>query len=81
MNLLSYEQEIISYLNLFVLLRKIIKADFSRMEEYRRHVRMIVTIDTGETLEVNIDNVKENFERTTKFLEIVKSRINSRKND
>ena len=81
MNFLSYEQEIISHLNLFILLRKFIKADFSKAEEYRRHVRMITTIDTGETFEVDIDHIKEYFERTTNFLEIVKSRVKGREND
>lgn len=81
MRLLSYEQQIIDHLNLFILLRKINKADFSRMEEYRRHVRMIATIDNGDVLEIKIDTVKEYYERTTHFINLVKTMVQEKKDD
>ena len=79
MKMLSYEQELMEMLNLFVLLRKLSKAGYTRMEEYRRHVRMIATIDTGEVMEVKIDTVKEYYEKGIQFVNIIKARVSEKK--
>lgn len=79
--LLSYEQEIIVHVELFKLLRKINKADFLREEEYRRHVKMIATLDTGDVVEIKIDTVKEYYDKAIQFIALVKSRVIEKKDD
>ena len=80
-NLLSYDAVIQEHIRLFVLLRKLNKAEFSRMEEYRRHVRMIATIDTGEVYEIKIDTVKEYYEKLTAFINTIKNIVSEKKDD
>ena len=47
-------EELINYITFYLRLRKIIRANYSKREEYRRHVTMISTVD-GEVIEVSID--------------------------
>lgn len=55
----------------FLLLRKIINANYTKREEFRRHVTMTVNIE-GETIEVNIDLLKEYYDETKNFLSYLK---------
>jgi hypothetical protein len=64
----SNDPEIINYINLYTLFRKIKKARFSRAQEYRRHVTMTAFLDDGE-IEVSIDIISEYFEKTKEFIE------------
>jgi hypothetical protein len=49
--------------SLFILLRKISKANFSRSCEFRRHVTMTVVVD-DETFAIDIDKITEYFKKT-----------------
>lgn len=51
---------------LFLLLRKINKAEYTKAKEFRRHVNMTIVIDK-EVMEVNIDKMYEYFEITKNF--------------
>jgi len=54
-------------IDFFLFLRKINKAEFSRKNEYRRHVTMTAVL--GEhTIDVKIDTIKEYFEKTKEFV-------------
>jgi len=68
--------ELADYINFYLRLRKLSKAEFTRREEFRRHVTMIATIDKGEIVEVSIDSLKEDYEKTKNFLSFVKGMIN-----
>ena len=61
------ESELSGTLSFYLLLRRISRAEFTRAREYRRHVTMTVVIDEKIT-EVNIDILKEYYEKTRKFL-------------
>ena len=55
------------YLSFYSLLRRIARADYTKREEYRRHVTMITTLDDGMIMNVDIDLLTEYYERTKKF--------------
>lgn len=64
-------QELNSYLNFYKMLRKISRAEYTKREEYRRHVTMTASLQNGETIEVNIDILKEYYDKTSQFLDFV----------
>ncbi len=51
----------------YLQLRKIIRAKYKAYREYRRHVNMKININ-DEDLEINIDNIKEYFEKTKEYM-------------
>ena len=73
--------EMIDYINFYIKLRKLSKAEYTRREELRRHVTMIATIDKGEIVEVDIDTLKEYYEKTRNFIGFVKRTINEEKEE
>jgi hypothetical protein len=73
--------ELIDYVNFYLRLRKLSKAEYTRREEFRRHVTMIATIDKGEVVEVSIDVLKEYYDRTKTFIALVKKIINEEKDE
>ncbi|MAH01952.1 hypothetical protein CMO87_01845 [Candidatus Woesearchaeota archaeon] len=75
------DEEFASYMNLYLKLRKILKADYSRREEFRRHVTMTCTIDKGEVTEVNIDILKEYYETAKNFVNYVERIVEGKEED
>ena len=73
--------EVMDYINFYILLRKLSKAEYAKREEFRRHVTMIATIDKGEIVEVSIDVLKEYYEKTRNFITLVKKIINEEKEE
>lgn len=73
--------ELIDYINFYLRLRKLSKAEYARREEFRRHVTMIATIDKGEVVEVSIDILKEYYDLTRNFISLVKKTINEEKEE
>lgn len=55
-------------IRLYLKLRKVMRADYTKREEYRRHVAMISTIDNGEIIEINIDILKEYYDTAKNFI-------------
>ena len=66
------------YLDLYLLLRKLMRAPYTKREEYRRHVTMISELE-DKKLEVDIDILKEYYDTTTDFLTLVRDTIKSKK--
>jgi hypothetical protein len=77
--LFAEDPDIASYINLYMLFRKINTAKFSRAREYRRHVTMTAFLDDGE-VEISIDIITEYFEKTKDFVEYCRNVIEG-KND
>ena len=73
--------ELRDYINFYLRLRKLSKAEYARREEFRRHVTMIATIDKGEIVEVTIDSLKDDYEKTRDFISFVKRTINEEKEE
>ena len=64
-------QELINYMNFYMRLRKILRADYTKREEYRRHVTMISNV-SGEIIEVSIDTLKEDYGTTKNFINFIR---------
>jgi hypothetical protein len=65
-------QDAISF---FLFLRKIDKANFTRKNEYRRHVTMTVLLGEHK-VEIKIDTIKEYFEKAKEFVLYMENIIN-----
>jgi len=63
--------KLLEYVKLYVRLRKILNAKYTKREEYRRHVTMTVVVE-GETIDVHIDSLKEDYEKSKEFINFVK---------
>ena len=61
-------------IDLYLSLRKIIRADYNKREEYRRHVTMISIVDR-ELVEINIDVLTEYFSQIKQFWQHARSII------
>ena len=77
----SDNSELLDYVNFYMMLRKLSRAEYTKKEEFRRHVTMIATIDKGEIVNVDIDTLKEYYEKTRNFITFVKKVINEEKEE
>ena len=75
------DEELANYINLYLKLRKIIRADYTKREEFRRHVTMTCTIDNGKVVEVNIDTLKEDYEAAKNFVSYVERIVEGKEED
>ena len=71
----SGNKELADYLDFYLLLRKIIRSRYAKREEYRRHVTMISTLDDGEVKEIDIDILREYYEKGKSFLKFIENMI------
>ena len=70
--------DIEKYTKLYRLFRKLMRAPYTKREEYRRHVTMISDLE-DHTMETNIDTLKESYDQTIEFLNLVSETISSKK--
>ena len=68
------DETIKQYAEFYILLKKLNKAPFEREREFRRHVKMIATIN-DKTAEVSIDIISDYYARTKEFLNYVAQMI------
>jgi len=61
------------YLTFYLLMRRINKAEFTRRQEFRRHVTMSCILDDGALIELNIDVIHEYFTKTKTFVDLAVS--------
>ena len=73
-------QEIADYINFYQLMRKLSKAEYKKKEEFRRHVTMIASVE-GNIVNVDIDTLKEYYEKLKVFMRFVKRTINEEKEE
>ena len=64
-----------TFMELYVLFRKIDRARFEKDLEFRRHVTMTAYLDEGE-IEITIDIISDYFEKTKEFVRYIQSIIN-----
>lgn len=64
-----------SYLDMYLLYRKVNKAEFTKSQEFRRHVTMTTLID-GKEIKTNIDVITEDYKKTKDFINLVSKIIN-----
>ncbi|MEA2036453.1 MAG: hypothetical protein U9O94_03025 [Nanoarchaeota archaeon] len=66
------------YIDFYLLFRRLLRAPYTKREEYRRHVTMTSDID-GKPTEVNIDISKEYYDKTIDFLKLVSATARPKK--
>lgn len=64
------KNKIKKYIKYYYLFKKIENADFTRREEYRKHVTMIVSIE-GKKLEIDIPLLIEYYKVTKEFVDFI----------
>lgn len=67
------DDALLDYLEFYMILRKMNKADFQSFKEFRRHVMMTVVLD-GKEVEVNIDIITEYFHKTKEFVDFIEKK-------
>lgn len=72
--LLRLKRKFKKYMELYFIMKKVESSDFSRREEYRKHVTMICRFD-GKDIEIDVPKVMEFFERTKEFIKEVNEDI------
>ena len=53
----------------YLYLRKLLRAEFTSSQEFRRHVAMTVTMKDEQPIEVNIDKINEFYDSVKRFYE------------
>jgi hypothetical protein len=62
-------------MELYLLFRKLVKADYERFNEYRRHVTLKTVIDKRD-IEIKIDNVTEYYNIIKEFVKYIDNLVN-----
>ena len=57
----------------YLILRKLRKANYEKSNEFRRHVTMSAIVE-GKVIEINIDNITEDFHELKSFIEYVEKK-------
>ena len=63
--------DLIEFIDFYLLLKKIDRAEYTKKEEFKKNVRLIAMDEDGESWEVNIEKLYEFFERTKDFVSYV----------
>ncbi|MFC1723777.1 hypothetical protein ACFL0V_06560 [Nanoarchaeota archaeon] len=69
-----FEENITKFADLFIRLRRISMADFSRAQEFRRHVTMTVVVEE-DVVEIDIDTVTDWYKEIRDLFEDVRKMI------
>ncbi len=74
------DETVKNYADFFLMLRKINKAEFTRAQEFRRHVTMTADVDSKK-IEVTIDIIGDYYKRTQEYVQHVTDLIEGKKED
>lgn len=72
LDLYPHNKELIDFIEWYLLLRKLKKADYTASQEYRRHVTMTAFLDEKGTYEVDIDRIYEYYEVAKSGLPLIR---------
>ncbi len=70
--LYSDDKTITAFLDFYILLKTLSKAEYSSINEYRRHVTLIAQLDEGE-YHVHIDKVTDFYKQMKNYFDYIKS--------
>lgn len=73
------DKELMEFIDLYLQLRKINRAEYGKESEYRRHVTLIAHLEDGRDKKIDIDIITEYYKKCKDFLEHVKGKFD--KND
>ena len=71
-------KEIIDNIDMYLRLRRLLRAEYTKREEFRRHVTMVTQFE-GAVVDVDIDLLEVYYYDTKKFLTYIKSRVECHK--
>lgn len=57
------------YVEFYLMMRKILKAEFTRRQEFRRHVTMTAVLDDKRIVELNIDVMHDYYAKAKAFVD------------
>lgn len=60
------DKELLNFIDFYLLLRKLDKAEYERSSEFRRHVTMTAVVD-GRKVEITIDIITDYFNKTKDY--------------
>lgn len=63
--------DLLSFIDFYLLLKKIDRAEYTRKAEFKKGVKLIAMNDDGNSWEVDIEKLYEFFERTKNFVNYV----------
>ena len=63
--------ELIEFINFYLMLKRVDRAEFTKKEEFKKNVRLVVMDENEETFEINIEKLYEFFEKTKDFMRFV----------
>ncbi|MBW2978413.1 hypothetical protein KY331_06215 [Candidatus Woesearchaeota archaeon] len=69
------DEKLVESLDFYLRLREILKAKYTRREEYRRYVTMISELGPGDVVEVGIDQLNEYHKIVKEFVEYIEGLI------
>jgi len=72
--LFAANQLILEFIDFYLFLRKLSRADYEKINEFRRHVTMIASVDT-KTYNIDIDTITEYYHKTKKTIEQIEQLI------
>ena len=61
------------YLQFFLFLKKLDKAEYTSACEYRKHVHMTATLADGDVVKVNMDDLKNYYMKTKDFITYIEN--------
>lgn len=70
----NFKEDIDDYIKLYDALKLIDAAEYSKKEEYRKHVTLIAHLSKGD-IDVDIPTVTDYFQKTKEFVNIVNNHI------
>lgn len=73
--LFADNEETLDFVKFYQFLKKIDKAEFSRALEFRRHVTMTASLDTGQKVEINIDIITDYNKKVIEFVVMAEKMI------
>jgi hypothetical protein len=68
-------EQIANDIDFYIFLRKLNKADYTRKNEYRRHVTMTAVFPSDEVVEVTMDTIHGYYERSKLFLNYLEESV------
>ena len=74
------DNEICQIIQEYLMLRKLMRAEYTKREEFRRHVTMIVDFE-GQPFNIDIDKLKEYYDDAADFLKYAKTKVTDYRDD
>ena len=63
--------DLIEFIDFYLLLKKVDRAEYTKKEEFKKNVRLVVMDENEESFEINIEKLYEFFEKTKEFVKYV----------